>query len=230
MKKAIKLFCVILPLLFLFSLPAYALESDAESDVSHVGEEITEAPDGELPSTESTDTPATEEDVPPLTAVYSVLMEHSAEILSALTLVGSVIIAFTYKKGLLPILSAALTRISGGVSGISESVSAITDSQTEERGEMREAMSGVMGTLKELHAVTDTLASGIGSLEKRLAALEGDGRDKERLTAVMTAEVDMLYEIFMQSSLPQYSKDAVSEKIKAMRESLAACGVADSDG
>ena len=34
----------------------------------------------------------------------------------------------------------------------------------------------------------------------------------------MSAQIDMLYGIFMTSSLPQYQKDAVSEHIHKMKE------------
>jgi hypothetical protein len=36
----------------------------------------------------------------------------------------------------------------------------------------------------------------------------------------LLAEIDMLYEIFINSSLPQYSKDTVSERIVKMKKSL----------
>ena len=43
----------------------------------------------------------------------------------------------------------------------------------------------------------------------------------------MKAQVDMLYEIFMSSSLPQYQKDSVGEKISSMRKSLSEDGEND---
>ena len=67
-------------------------------------------------------------------------------------------------------------------------------------------------------------------LPQAVGGMKLDETDSSNTGSMNDMVVDMLYEIFMQSSHPQYSKDAVSEKIKAMRESLAACGVADSDG
>ena len=51
---------------------------------------------------------------------YEWACENSAEILSALTFVGSLILAFTYKKVLLPKLSGALTKIGGSVNDLTE--------------------------------------------------------------------------------------------------------------
>jgi hypothetical protein len=38
----------------------------------------------------------------------------------------------------------------------------------------------------------------------------------------MLGEIDMLYEIFISSSLPQYSKDAISERVAKMKKILLA--------
>ena len=35
---------------------------------------------------------------------------------------------------------------------------------------------------------------------------------------ILSAQIDMLYDIFMTSSLPQYQKDAVSKRIGEMKE------------
>ena len=36
----------------------------------------------------------------------------------------------------------------------------------------------------------------------------------------MNAQIDMLYEIFMSSALPQYAKDRVGEKVAEMKAQL----------
>ena len=38
------------------------------------------------------------------------------------------------------------------------------------------------------------------------------------MKALMSAQIDMLYDIFMTSSLPQYQKDAVNKRISEMKE------------
>ena len=42
----------------------------------------------------------------------------------------------------------------------------------------------------------------------------------------MLSQIDMLYEIFMQSGLPQYSKDALGERMAKMKKTL---GVGEED-
>ena len=50
--------------------------------------------------------------------VYAEVSEYAAEIFSALTLIGSLVLAFAYKKGLLPLISGALSAISKTLSGV----------------------------------------------------------------------------------------------------------------
>ena len=52
----------------------------------------------------------------------------------------------------------------------------------------------------------------------RVRTLEAKGSEDTRV--ILSAQVDMLYDIFMTSALPQYQKDAVGERIAAMRGAL----------
>ena len=147
-------------------------------------------------------------------ALYDAAIEYSAEILSALAFVGSLIIAFTYKKGLLPLIKGALGALGNLVSSIRESTEA----------EM-EISSGVAEEVKERLLATEKLIEGlvneIIALEARLASKDEAEREAVRARTVVAAQVDMLYEIFMTSSLPQYAKDRVGERIAAMKAELA---------
>ena len=45
-------------------------------------------------------------------------------------------------------------------------------------------------------------------------------RENQNLTVIISAQIDMLYDIFMSSALPQYQKDAVGERVALMKEAL----------
>ena len=51
---------------------------------------------------------------------------------------------------------------------------------------------------------------------------DGDRNGKKRLGNRMQMQINMLYDIFMTSALPQYQKDAVGERISAMNKLLTA--------
>ena len=44
--------------------------------------------------------------------------------------------------------------------------------------------------------------------------------EREKLKCILKGQMDMLYAIFMSSSLPQYQKDEIGEKIAGLREEL----------
>jgi hypothetical protein len=57
-------------------------------------------------------------------------------------------------------------------------------------------------------------------IEEGLSALEDGRRLDEQIKTVLTAEIDMLYEVFMSAALPQYEKDRIGEKISLMKKTL----------
>ena len=67
-----------------------------------------------------------------------------------------------------------------------------------------------------LVAVTNS----ISVLTERLEGLTDSKEEQEKMRTIMSAQIDMLYEIFLCSSLPEYQKEAVREKVAAMKEVL----------
>ena len=57
-------------------------------------------------------------------------------------------------------------------------------------------------------------------IEKTVGDAEENRRQREILNAAMAAELDMLYEIFMTSSLPQYQKDRMGESFQKIKASI----------
>jgi len=141
------------------------------------------------------------------------ITENSAEILSLLTFIGSMVIAFTYKRGLLPKLSSAITGIGGSVGTLKENTEKSIDTIKEDVAIVTD---GVAKTEKLCH----TLSEKISSLSLALDEIKGERGEAERTKIILASQIDMLYEVFMASALPQYSKDAIFEKISAMRAAL----------
>ena len=64
-------------------------------------------------------------------------------------------------------------------------------------------------------------------MEKQINSIELGSRDIEKLCrerdamrTILTSQVDMLYAIFICSSLPEYQKEEIGLKIQQMREEL----------
>lgn len=146
--------------------------------------------------------------------------ENCAEILSLLTFVGSVIIAFTYKKGLLPRLSGALKGIGGSVGTLKENTERSIEAISSKMDEIHKGSESTELICKMLGDKLSLLAEGLDEIK-------GEKKEREAMHMILEAQVDMLYDIFMTSALPQYSKDAVFERINAMKSTLSEVGEAD---
>ena len=140
--------------------------------------------------------------------------DNCSEILSLMTFIGSLVIAFTYKKGLLPRLSGALKGIGGSVGELKENTE---KSVSEINGKMDE----ICKESKTTESLCQALGERIEALSIDLDEIKGAKGERERMQAILAAQVDMLYDVFMSSALPQYSKDAVFERINAMKSALA---------
>lgn len=150
--------------------------------------------------------------------VYEEVTAYTSEILCTLTLAGSLTLAFAYKKGLLPLVEKSLLAIGNAVSGIKEST-----------GKNAEASATLIATVEKQLSATSalltSLAEKVSSLDKALgASLENESEarlEAKELRLVVDAQIDMLYDVFMFSALPQYQKDAVGERIAKMKEAMA---------
>lgn len=143
--------------------------------------------------------------------VFDLIGQRSTEIFSALALIASLILAYAYKKGLYPLLKNALGALNGSVEKLKES----KDNELEETGRLCEAVKERLGSFEEL---LDALADKLNTVEEELNTSEANKNG--RLNAVLSTQIDLLYDVFMSSSLPQYQKDAVGQRVLKMKEEL----------
>lgn len=147
--------------------------------------------------------------------IYNELYAHASEIISALTLVGTLIIGFAYKKGLLPLVSRA-------VNGIQSAVGKIKENTEQGAKSTQDGIEAINTKLSELENSLNIFSESFCELGERLECCCDYENDKKKMSTLISAQVDMLYDIFMTSSLPQYQKDAVGARIGKMREELSA--------
>ena len=159
--------------------------------------------------TDTTVDTAEEENI--FSLVFDLIGQRSTEIFSALALIASLILAYAYKKGLYPLLKNALGALNGSVEKLKES----KDNELEETGRLCEAVKERLGSFEEL---LDALADKLNTVEEELNTSEANKNG--RLNAVLSTQIDLLYDVFMSSSLPQYQKDAVGQRVLKMKEEL----------
>lgn len=149
--------------------------------------------------------------------IYAELTRYTGEIFCALTFVGSVVLAFAYKKGLLPLIEKSLLAISTAVGRIKESTKESADKTTALASDIDERLTKTSETVERL-------AKRVGELDASLGDSLNDEREARlearELRTVIDAQIDMLYAIFMSSALPQYQKDEVGERVAKMKEAI----------
>ena len=223
MKKltAIIITAMILCSVLSFACAAYSSEplspDTSFTDESVLTDETGNTANGENITTDTTDAKNTTTDnenggmkMNPFEAIFEKVKEHSDTIFSALTFIGSLILAVTYKKGLLPVLGASIGKIGDTVKKIGD---ATEMSVIKSEG----AIVDIDERIRGIGELFDRLEEQLLDLNKKMDYVEGEKAQNEKTRILMRSQVDMLYDIFMTSSLPQYSKDAVGEKIAAMK-------------
>ena len=144
--------------------------------------------------------------------VYTEALKHSDKILSALACSASLILAVVYKKGLLPLIKGALSALTSSVDSLKE--------ETESASlAAKRSIEDSSARLESSQMLLKSLTERLEAIEKELSANEEESMRRD-IKRVMSAQVDMLYEIFMSSSLPAYQKESVGEKISEMKKSL----------
>ena len=204
-----KLKYLIAPILFLVlsaSCAVYAGAQEYTTDDSTVTEQ----------SSDTVPAEGSEENF--FSTVYSDLTSYAGEILCAMTFIGSLLLAVAYKKGLLPLLERSLVTISSTIAKLKDNVKENDEKHTQISASIDEKLTSATNAI-------DVLTERVGSLSADLLESlkdKAEAKDEKRqLRLIVEAQVDMLYDVFMCSALPQYQKDAVGEKIAKMREAIA---------
>lgn len=145
--------------------------------------------------------------------IYAVIKANADKIFSALAFVGTLIVGAMYKSGLLPLLSDALGKFKGTLEGIK--------SENERYESLTGAKLSEMGvSIKNIEKSVEDTGSQIARIESELSVYEKALAERESMKIILSGQIDMLYSIFMASSLPQFEKEEIGNKIARMREEL----------
>jgi hypothetical protein len=140
-------------------------------------------------------------------AVKTFVNEHLSEIASIATVILSTILAFLYKKGLMPIISTGFSRLVEMLNIFKGNIEDRVASFGEEAKPVIEQMNKVIDECSKMKNSFDNLQKLYEASEAEKKALEAkiarsDARD------MLTCE--MLYELMMCTSVPQYMKDKIA--------------------
>ena len=211
MKLRNKLIALLIILSALMISVCIGVSADAdEESQSTVSEAVT---DTDLPTEESSGDMINETVPNFFDELFDSFMEHSEKILGALTLIGSLILAFAYKRGFLPLVKSSLSALIDTVSKIKDKTQENDLIYKEFSSTLTERLNIAETSLEKLTEHIDGLTASLGSAEEVMT-------ENEKLKIIMNTQVDMLYDVFMCSSLPEFQKERIGERIKKMKEAL----------
>ena len=203
MKKGLGFFIIFIALVFALALPAaaeYEEEKAPFTEETATDEAVSEAEDAH-----SSDNA--------FATLYAYIEEHAADIFSALAFISSALVVIVYKKGLLPALSSSISKISAALSGFIDNAK---DGEEKTQGALLE----LTGILQNTEIALDAAEKRLDKLCSELAKVEKIKSEQEKIELVLSTEIDLLYEIFASSSLPQYRKDLIGERVAKMKSEL----------
>lgn len=210
MKKLFYFLLMLSVCLCLFSVLALASEPTAS-------EESVSTDDALADTTEDADTPsenAEKTDGTFLNTLYSAYEENKSELFSLASAVVSLVLVFVYQKGLFPTVKGGLTLIEGQVKALRE-VSRDSNEQTQRAADESRALALEMAqSAKTMQVVLESIA----------ARAEGEQTKKEtlkRLEDCLLWQAELLGEVFLHSSLPEYQKERVSHVLERVKTTLA---------
>ena len=196
MKKFLITMGLCLTLLIAVAIPAAAKEASAGAPL------ITEVTEAESEGEDNI-----------FLTVYDEVASHLPELFSALSLLGAAIIAFCYKRGLLPLLKNGI----GAIGSAAMDCGKKAESYAEESRNLCEKAND------SIHFITTymkKIEEDLYSLDEKISAVCMQKKEKEVMRELMHGQIDMLLEIFLASSLPQFEKDRVCKKVEEMKRSL----------
>ena len=206
-KALLSVFAVIAVMLTL-SVSAFATDEGSE-----IADTITENIGSADKADEVEDTAEVSGEESLFTVMYQTVMKYTPEIFCALACGCYLILAFAYKKGLLPLIRNALSGIGSAVGHLKEQTETVISSSDGALAKVKESLDKAGETVR-------LLSERMMLIDSKLRALEKSGESVRVTEYLMNTQIDMLYELFMASGIPQFQKEAVAEKVKAMKEAI----------
>jgi hypothetical protein len=200
MKKIFYTLIITVLMLALIAVPCLAAEDGASTAES---EEQIPTPEDE----------SREEKENPFEYIYSTVVTYSSQIMSALACIFSATIMLCYKKGILPLIKGGLGAISCGVKELEKEAQRQSQGN-EDHGKLIEEQLG------KARDVLEKIEGSFSDYEKRLQSCEGEAMLSESFRGVLLTQIEMMYEIFMSASMPQYEKDRIGAMVSDMKSKL----------
>lgn len=220
MKKKILVYISVILVLLLSSFSASAVEENAAEEpvwdeieppaAEEAENGIAEEPVKKDEEQENANENSGTDTVTVSESITAFIEKNGDAILSTMTLLSSLLIAFLYKTGLLPLLRNGISAISDTAGKTGRMAEEFTERAAEELRSIRESTAPAADALKK----TEEYLSALVETLKKAEAEQAETRD------ILSTETALFYELLSSVNLPQAQKDSMAESYYRLREKL----------
>jgi hypothetical protein len=139
------------------------------------------------------------------------LLDHTSEILSSLSLIGTALICVLAKSTLLPVLTGGLNKITSLVAEFEEMARGLLDKNNTNVADISKDAEKLCKAVAEAEAKVERIAESVQNLTN--SELDA-AKDRELVKMVMTMQAELFHTLVANSSLPQWRKDDIEKKYK----------------
>ena len=168
----------------------------------------TETPSAET-ETERAESAAEAEEAPVSGAVLSFLTENGGTLLSATGVAVSLLLAFLYKSGLLPLVSRGLTAISESSGKAADITAEFAKKAADTLTALETNTSAALSRAEETEAVVKGTEAILAALGEALSEAKAE---RDRIALVLAEETALFYELLNSVKLPEAQKDVIRER------------------
>ena len=200
-------------ILFLFAVPLSAFCAEADSALAsaeEVGKEVGTDEGGDANFSE---------------IIGDFIDRYTGEIFSALSLAGTILLAWLARRGLLPAVRSGLNGLSAGVDRLTECARDAGERQSRLLSEFVEDAEPILNDLAGVRDLFAALSDRTAELERKTAEAASEN---EKLIALNRASVEMLKEVFTAAKLPVTSKEELAAIYRRALDAVESGGEAPS--
>ena len=171
------------------------------------------------------DEPVAEEtvvDEAPMTVTETIVAwfyDNSSNIFTGASTAVTLVLAYLFKKGLLPSLTSGLTKMNSelgsginNVAAIAEAFSQSTNAQLQEMGSKIEPFLEKARTVEDISSKMET------ALVDMQSQIDSSSSERAAMSIVLQMQTDFLYSVFMSANLPEYQKQQMGERYNEMKK------------
>ncbi len=142
--------------------------------------------------------------------VAAFIEENAEGILGVLTLASSLLVAFLYKTGLLPLLRNGISALSDTAGKTGKLAESFTEEAKDALESLKESIAPAKGVLEKTEVYLKTVEG----------ALADAKITQEETREILATETELFYELLCSVNLPEEQKDSMRKSYYRLREKL----------